>query len=221
MIKAIFYKEFIKTRFLMLLCLVLSIAMLTYLGLDVQREFRTSSGSSLCLTVLTKELIYYELYAYIPVLLGVIFALAQYLPEVYHKRLKLTFHLPISTNKIIATMLIYGLFMLLSIFGLSFLFAYYTVRMFFPIELSLRILYTMLPWFLAGVSAYGFASWIIVEASWRLRLINVLIAVSSLSLFYLNPFPEAYNCSLLLLLGLSIFSLFLIYLSADNFKSGL
>ncbi len=221
MLKSIFYKEWLKTKYALLLALVLSSAMLTYIGLDILKAFQTTSGTSICLTVLNGELIYFEPFAYLPVLVGLLIALAQYLPEMYHRRLKLTFHLPLSSRKIVFCMATYGLLLLLLIFGLNILTSYCIVNHFFPYEMQSRILLTTLAWYLAGFLTYGFTAWIIVEPSWKRRFFYSLIAGLCLYLMYVNAVPEAYNSSLWLLLLLVLFVASWIWLSVLRFKKGL
>ncbi len=221
MIKSIFYKEWLKTKYALLLCLLLSSGMITYIALDIIKAFQTSSGSSICLTVLNEELIYFELFAYVPVLLGLLVALAQYLPEIYQKRLKLTFHLPISSRKIVACMAGYGMLSLIVIFAINLLCSYFIVQHFFPWEMQSRILLTTMPWYIAGLMTYGFTSWIAVEPSWKIRIWNSFVAGLCLFLMYSNPFPEAYNSSLFLLFVVSLFIASWVWLSVLRFKRGI
>ncbi len=220
MIKSIFYKEWLKTKYALLLCLVLSSGMITYIALDIIKAFQTTSGSSICLTVLNEELVYFEPFAYLPVLVGLLIALAQYLPEVYQKRLKLTFHLPLSTRRIVICMAGYGLLLLFLIFGLNLLTSYCIVQHFFPYEMQSRILLTTLPWYIAGLMIYGFTAWIVVEPSWKQRLLNSFVAGLCLYLIYVNPFPEAYNSSLLFLFIVMLFIASWVWLSVLRFKQG-
>ncbi len=221
MLLSIFRKEFIKTWLFALLCLFISWGMLAYISIDVFKSYtKIESSASLCLDIMTKDLIYYENFAYIPVLIGLVLGISQFFPEVSQKRLKLTFHLPVNNNLILLTMLGYGLLVLTLIFGIDILALHYYINQFLPQELTSRIILTMLPYFLAGVATYGFTSWVIVEPNRKKQLINTALAVGIIYLYYQNPYPEAYNGSIFLIVFVAFWVVELVKISATNFKRG-
>ncbi len=59
-------------------------------------------------------------------------------------------------------------------------------------ELVAQIVGMLLPWYAAGWAAYLFAAWVILEPTWRRRLVNILMSVLLLRIFFLAPVPCAY-----------------------------
>ncbi len=117
-------------------------------------------------------------------------------PEMHHKCLKLTLHLPYPQLRMINLMLLYGLVVLLICFAANYvLMTVYMQGVLAPEHYS-RILLTALPWYLAGIAAYLLISWICLEPTWKRRVLNLVISVLLLRIFFLAPAPEAYNAFL-------------------------
>ena len=87
-------------------------------------------------------------------------------------------------------------------------------------ELVARILLTSLPWYLCGITGYLFAAWICLEPTWRRRIIDLLIAVGVVRIFFLSSVPEAYNCFLPWLVVYTAAAMLLPQLSVSRFKEG-
>lgn len=56
-----------------------------------------------------------------------------------------------------------------------------------------RILLTAAPWYICGYTAYLMTAWICLEPTWKLRIVNLLIAAGIVRIFFLLDKPEAYN----------------------------
>ena len=118
MFKAILYKEWIKLRWaviviagLTVLALAYSIGMINYY-IEFQGAFSNWMyviGKSLLL----KNIIFVK---YLPLITGLVFALIQFVPEMTNKRMRLSYHLPISEKKLLLSSVGFGyLFLLLDI----------------------------------------------------------------------------------------------------------
>lgn len=74
---------------------------------------------------------------YFPLLAGITVGLAQYIPEMVKKRLKLTLHLPLSENRILFVMLGYGLSTLFILFLIPYFLFLSGLSFHFPEEIGM------------------------------------------------------------------------------------
>lgn len=218
--KAIFYKEWIKTRLFWILAMVVSVSFVVYALLRINRVIGFKGVGHLWEILLQRDTVFIDILQYVPLIIGLIFGVVQFVPEVQQKRLKLTLHLPYAQNKMIVTMLVFGLMLLLSVFGLNFLMLGIYLDQVLAGELVGRILLTALPWYLAGIMAYLLTAWICLEPTWRRRVLYALIALGVLRICFLLPVPQAYDyfVGVLVLYTVSVtgFSL----LSVNRFREG-
>ena len=180
MIKAIFYKEWIKMRCFYPLSALFLFGATAYALLRVQRVITFKGAAHVWEVMLEKEVVFIDILQYLPALLGVLLAVVQFVPEMAQKRLKLTLHLPFPQWKMILLMSGIGLgaLALLFIVQTAVLWGYFHALL--APELVARILLTALPWYLAGLTLYLLTAWICLEPTWKRRLANLLIAVGDL-----------------------------------------
>ena len=174
MIKAIFYKEWIKMRCFYPLSALFLFGATAYALLRVQRVITFKGAAHVWEVMLEKEVVFIDILQYLPALLGVLLAVVQFVPEMAQKRLKLTLHLPFPQWKMILLMSGIGLgaLALLFIVQTAVLWGYFHALL-VP-ELVARILLTALPWYLAGLTLYLLTAWICLEPTWKRRLPDLL-----------------------------------------------
>ena len=220
MIKGIFYKEWIKMRWFCLVAALFLAGFTAYALLRVQRVITFKGAAHIWEVMLEKEVVFIDILQYLPVLLGVLLALVQFIPEMTHKRLKLTLHLPFPQRKMILLMMGVGLAALAVLSAVqAFVLWCYFHTLLAP-ELVSRILLTSLPWYLAGLALYPLAAWVCLEPTWRRRVADILVAVGVCRLFFLSETPQAYDGMLPWLLALLLCVLFFPLLSVYRFKQG-
>ncbi len=220
MIKAIFYKEWIKMRWFCLVAALFLAGFTAYALLRVQRVITFKGAAHIWEVMLEKEVVFIDILQYLPVLLGVLLALVQFIPEMTHKRLKLTLHMPFPQRKMILLMMGVGLAALAVLSAVqAFVLWCYFHTLLAP-ELVSRILLTSLPWYLAGLALYPLAAWVCLEPTWRRRVADILVAVGVCRLFFLSETPQAYDGMLPWLLALLLCVLFFPLLSVYRFKQG-
>ena len=218
--KAIFYKEWIKTRRYFPIALTVSVIFIIYALLGVQRVINFRGVAHLWEILLSRDVVFIETLTYIPLLAGLLLAIVQFVPEMQQKRLKLTLHLPYPQNRMLMLMLIAGLSELIVIYLIDYLILYVYLQNILAPELTDRILLTSLPWYIGGITAYSLTSWICLEPTWRRRIIDLLIAVGVVRIFFLSSVPEAYNCFLPWLVVYTAAAMLLPQLSVSRFKEG-
>ena len=218
--KAIFYKEWIKTRRYFPIAFIVSVIFIIYALLGIQRVINFRGVAHLWEILLSRDVVFIETLTYIPLLAGLLLAIVQFVPEMQQKRLKLTLHLPYPQNRMLMLMLIAGLSELTVIYLINYLILYAYLQNILAPELTDRILLTSLPWYIGGITAYSLTSWICLEPTWRRRIIDLLIAVGVVRIFFLSSVPEAYNCFLPWLVVYTAAAMLLPQLSVSRFKEG-
>ena len=174
--KAIFYKERIKIRRFYPLATAVLAGFTAYALLRIGRMYAFNGAASVWLAVLDRGDVLVDPLKYLPALVGAGLGLAQFLPEITQKRLKLTLHLPDSRRAMMLGMLGYGLVLLTVLFAVQLLAIGLYLRHLMAPELVHAVVSTTLPWYAAGFAGYLFAAWICIEPTWRQRLFDALIA---------------------------------------------
>ncbi len=220
MIKAIIYKEWLKTRLVFFITLAVAIVYALYVIMSLSRIETLRGVDHIWLLMLMRDQTFIDVFEYLPLMIGIAIAVAQMMPEMAQQRLKLTLHLPYSYSKTIVVMLLTGIVELLIIFVLQLgIVVIYDLSIIVP-ELVTRVIMTSLPWYLCGLHMYLFASAICLEGTWKHRIYLSLIAVGCLVIYFMQPTPEAYNRFLPIIVVFIIFSVLLPLRSIFRFKEG-
>jgi len=220
MIKSLFYKEWIKSRWVLLIIAVVFAGVIGYCFMNISRSMRVAGADHIWFMVVQKELTFADYIKYIPLFAGVLLALIQFIPEMISKRLKLTLHLPMPESRIFSTMLLFGIICLLFIYIISLLVLCLGLNQYFCTEVAAWSLSMTYPWFLGGLIAYLLTAWVCIEPVWRQRIFNTIIALLIISLFYFDEMPEAYNPFMPYLIVLIIVSSTFGFYSLIRFKDG-
>ena len=118
---AIFYKEWIKTRWYFLLAVITTLGFTGYCMLRINRVVEMKGAAHVWEVMMQRDAIFIEMLQYIPLIAGVLMAVVQFVPEMQRKCLKLTLHLPYPELKMTGNMLFSGLVLLLVCFASNFL----------------------------------------------------------------------------------------------------
>ncbi len=220
MIKAIFYKEWIKTRWYWLLALLLSTGFAVYAMLRIARVYSMKGAEHLWIVMIQRDAIFVDLLQFVPLFVGLAFALVQFVPEMHHKSFKLTLHLPIRATRAVAAMLSFGSVLLIATFALSLMLMWGYLQSVLAPELWRHIILSTLPWYLAGLAAYLLTAWISLEPTWKHRVINGVVALLLLRIYFMSPAPESYNSFLPLLAVVTLSYSLLSMLSLTRFRDG-
>lgn len=222
MYKALLSKEWLKTRRVFWTAMIISVLVACYAVMEMRTMIETRGMVALWLTMLQKDVSYVNVMKYIPLLVGLAVGAAQMIPEMSQKRLKLTLHLPVPTVRLIAVMLGMGVVQLMTIYLVqTTIIAVYDACI-LPAELVWRVIQTMLPWYLGGITAYFFVSAICLEGTWKMRVTLALLGVAILLVMYLRPDTMAAYDSMLFTIVIFIFMItVLTFGSVARFKEGL
>ena len=220
MIKSLIFKEWIKSRWILLIILIVFAGVTVYTFMNVSRGLRMAGGQHIWEMIVQKGITFASFVKYIPLLAGILLALAQYIPEMANKRLKLTLHLPLEESKVLLSMLFFGVVSLSVIFVAAYSALCIGFNHYFCTEVAQWNMDEALPWFLGGLTAYLLTSWVCIEPVWKQRVFNSIIAVLSVWLFYFDAAPEAYSPFLCYLVILIVLSISFSFYSLIRFKDG-
>mgnify|MGYP000263054468 CR=1 FL=1 len=155
MLRAIFYKEWLKTRWYYLVAVLLSLGFVGYVLLNFFRAAGLKGIAHLWEVMLLRDAVFVDLLQFVPLVVGLLFAVVQFVPEMQRKCLKLTLHLPCPELRMIGAMLLYGVLLLGALFAVSLGVLFVAFRAVLAPELVRHILLTAAPWYAAGLSARG------------------------------------------------------------------
>ena len=220
MIKAIFYKEWLKVRWFYFVANVALLSFTIYSILKISRVIKIKGVEHLWEVMLYRDAIFIDMLKYVPLIIGILLAVVQFIPEMNKKCLKLTLHLTCSNMKMVMTMVLSGFVILVASFSVSLI----TLKIFlsnhFAGELQSQVIMTSLPWYIAGILSYFLVSWVCLEPTWKRRVVNLIISAIVLKIFFFSSKPQAYNDFLPWLMIYSISALTLSWLSVIRFKAG-
>ncbi len=220
MCNSIFYKEWIKSRKILLLLSIVFTGMIAYLFMSISQDFRVSGAVSVWGNVITKDMPLVSLLKWLPLASGILLALAQFTPEMQNKRLKLTLHLPLSETSIITCMLLYGIVVMLVLLACTSLIVLWGLNLYFAREIIVATCWVAAPWLLAGPIAYLFTSWICIEPVWIRRILYAFTGICGLSFCFITAHSGAYSPFIPYLLAWTIISFAFPFYSAIRFKEG-
>ena len=217
---SLFYKEWIKTRWYLLLALLSVTGVTTYSLLRIGRVADLKGMGHLWEVMLARDVIFIDSLQYVPLLMGILLALVQFVPEMQRKCLKLSLHLPYPHFQTVGTMLLFGLLALCGCFAAVYLLLFVCLHGILAPELYRHILLAALPWHLAGIAAYLLVGWICLEPSWKRRIFNLAVSIPLIWVYFLSPVPEAYNGFLSWLALYTLSTGCLAWLSVARFLEG-
>ncbi len=218
--KSIFYKEWLKIRLVYALSLFASIAAVFIIYSTVRHDLLVIPANEYVRRMLYEGLVYYSLIKFFPAAIGIIIGLAQFVPEVTEKRIKLTLHLPLNEEKAGLKMICFGIISLISLFGLQFLLLTLIGGYYFPEEVIRMMSLTLLIWFFSGFAAYFFVALITIEPLWKYRMFYIVIGGLFLNMFFLQTRAGSYRLVILYMLGLVLLSSISILYSLYRYRKG-
>lgn len=220
MIRAIFYKEWIKIGWYWLLALVASIGFAGFAMLRVARACTLKGAAHIWQVMIDRDAIFIDLLQYLPLLIGLGLAIVQFVPEMQRKSFKLTLHLPIKATTAVGVMQLYGASMLILAYIPAIVIMFGYLQGIMAPELWQRILCSSAPWYMAGLAAYFFTAWIALEPTWSRRIIDGVIALLFIRIYFQPAKPEAYNDFMPLLTVVTLLLPLLSILSLTRFRDG-
>ena len=219
--KAIFYKEWIKSRTFLLTLVLVFAGATAYTLLNLTKVVQFNGGSAVWTALIQRDTVLIESLKYLPAVAGALLAAVQFLPEILQKRIKLTLHLPYPQGKMLFMMYVYGIAVLLTVFACQAAVTSAVLTKWVVCELNARIMATAAVWYLAGLATYIWVTAICLEPTWKIRVVLIVILAALLDIMFLSKVPESYNGFLPWLALYILAGQALIYHSIARFKEGI
>lgn len=219
MYKALIYKEWLKTRWAYLSLVILSFLTLTYIAISLAHDVEFNTPKGMLSFIIYYKYSFFSDIKYIILASGLVMAIVQFFPEMTADRLKLTLHLPVEEKKLLLQMISIGLIFLSALYIIIVISILIISSVHFPTEISTNSFVTMIPWLMAGFTAYLAIATVIVEPIWA-RRIELLVVFIGYLFFFDISLDYSTSAILLLLLASSFFGLFIL-ISGYHFKRGI
>lgn len=196
MIKSVFLKEWLKVRKVWLFAIGVNLCMLAYLLLTVRHQFKVEHSEMIWYWAFELRRLLYDSVKYVPLLTGVMIAIAQFLPEMISNRFRLSLHLPIRADMLVWSWVGFGALMGGLIMAMDAVGLYLIMSGWFPGEAAWSAVLTASPWFLAGWIAYFGVTLIMMEPQMRQRLFYLVLTLAFLALLYQEKGYQEYDKAL-------------------------
>lgn len=220
MFKSVVYKEWIKTKWFLIILTFIGLLAVGNIFLKVQHNIAFNEANKYWYLILFQNHQFFKSLKFVPLFIGLTIALVQYIPEIMDKRVKLTFHLPINENKILIMMLGYGTISLLASYVLLFSLFTGLSNHFLATEIVNATIISVTPWFLAGFAAYFLAALIILEAIWKYRIAYFISTCAFILLFFEINIAGGYSPVNLKMTILTLLISISLLFSAYRFRKG-
>lgn len=215
MLKSICYKEWLKIGKIAIILFIVGMLIIAGIYLTVRHDLVLSDAEKIWDMVINQKYLYFSIFKFFPLIFGLLIGVAQFIPEIMEKRIKLSLHLPLNEEEVILKMVAFGMGTVITVFLALFLFFYGWGLVYFPFEIVKMASLTVLPWFLSGLAVYFLAAYIILEPIWKYRIFYMISAAVFVSIFYKSNVAGAYGPSITMLvlciLMASLSSIFSIY----------
>ncbi|MCG8339625.1 MAG: hypothetical protein MJE63_34380 [Proteobacteria bacterium] len=218
MLKSVFFKEYLKIRWLFFTLAALNLVLMIYIFIDTRQLFIMDHAEMVWYRVLHLGQIHYDDLKYAPIATGIVLAFIQYLPEMMGERLRLSLHLPVSPHRLIMVHVLVGLAAIGLIIALDLVALALLTYRFFPVEVVWISFLTALPWCMAGVAAYLGLTFGLLEPGFLPKLFNIAIAAGLANLFLYPAEPGGYVYILLALFLLVLFMIPAVLLPAYRYR---
>lgn len=219
-LRALIFKEWLKIRWVLWGALLISLGVLTLIALEQRQLFRNNKPFDVWFMVIFRRRLFYAELRFIPLAIGVISGLAQFVPEIIKKRLRLAFHLPVSETGLILTMQLIGLTAsLLTSLGLLAGLALIT-HWYYPAEIVFSAVITLLPWLLAGWMGYSATVTVLIEPVWFRRIVLLAIYFGLIRFFFAGFSYGDYSLSWGWYVLLTLATTMPVFLSGHRFRRG-
>jgi hypothetical protein len=220
MLKSLLYKEWIKIRLVVWIALGLSLMALINIFLKVRHDILFVDASNYWYSFLFRGVTFFSILKFLPFIVGLSIAIAQYFPETVNKRIKLTFHLPASENGLLIWMHAFGALVLLTLFLVVLGIFTAGSAIFFPSNIIRASLLTMMPWFLGGMATYFLVALILLEPMWLFRGLYAAVAAGFITIFYTGASIGGFKPVLIPLALITLLLSFVVLFSGYRFRKG-
>ncbi len=175
LLRAVAYKESIKTRHSILLLTLFNIAVLFWNFLSVRRLFMLDHSEVVWYRVMDLGQVPYTSLSMIPPLTALIFCAVQFLLEMRDARIRISLHTPCDSSIMVLAHAFYGILFLTTLFALDALLLFFTMHHYFPYEVAISAVYDAMPWFVSGLFVYLGGCFVLLEPQIKRKALGFIL----------------------------------------------
>ncbi len=218
-LSAIFYKEIIKTRYMMLLLFAANMLYMAWNFIVLRRLFIQDHSEVVWYRTINLGQIPYDDLMFIPFITAIIYCIFQLLQEMRDGRIRIALHAPCDSSLIVLLHTLFGMAFLTAIFACDALILYASIVYYYPTEVGISALITTLPWFIAGFYVYLGGAFVLLEPQPKRKALAAIVCLGLCIPLFLYTNAGFYVDILpyfILLIPIMFYS---IALSADDYRN--
>lgn len=219
LIQSIFYREWHKTRLIVIGSFVITISIMLYILLSFAHDVRASGLTTIVRDIAVNNLQPLAIFKLVPTILGALLAIGQFIPEVTDDKLKLTLHLPFNEHYILATLLGYGTLALSAVLSVGMLLSM-IIGKYVPFTMLNYIIISVHPWLASGLITYALVAASIIEPYWARRISLLPIMLTFQFILLLDSQPMALSESWLFMIFSIVVSYIAPFYNMIRYKNG-
>ncbi len=216
---AIFYKESIKTRSMMLLLFVANMVYMAWNFIILRRLFIQDHSEVVWYRTINLGQTPYEGLMFVPFVTAIIYCLFQFLQEMRDGRIRIALHAPCDSCLVVLLHTLFGMTFLLAVFACDALILYLSIIKYYPTEVGISALITTLPWFIAGFYAYLGGAFVLLEPQPKRKYLAAVVCFGLCVPLFLYKNTGFYVDILPFFLALIPCMFYCITLSADDYRN--
>ncbi len=172
---AIFYKEAIKTRHMMLLLFAANMLYMAWNFIILRRLFMQDHSEVVWYRTVNLGQIPYDGMMFVPFVTGVIYCIFQFLQEMRDGRIRIALHAPCDSCLVVLLHALFGMCFLTGLFACDAVILYISMVNYYPPEVGISALITTLPWFIAGFYVYLGGAFVLLEPQPKRKVLAALV----------------------------------------------
>ncbi len=216
---AVFYKEIIKTRYMMLLLFVSNMMFMLWNFIVLRRLYIQDHSEVVWYRTVNLGQIPYDDLMFIPFITAIIFCLFQFLQEMRDGRIRIALHAPYDSCFIVLLHTLFGIVFLSAVFTIDAFILFISIIDYYPVDVGISAIITSLPWFTAGFYAYLGGAFVLLEPQPKRKALAGIVCFGLCIPLFLYTKTGFYIDILPFFILLIPFMLYSIALSADDYRN--
>lgn len=219
MLKALIYKEFLKTKNIIFIFLIMLIMVIFKTYLDAKNAFEYNDGVNVVLFIAQKHVFDFNYLDFICPIFAILLAVYQFYKEVNDAKIRLHLHLPLSYIKLISFLIFSGIVFLGVIFILVTIGYYFILNHFYPPQIFNAVLSKLIPIFLLSLLCYICVMISFLEPKMIRKFVyliatyfifNTFMKLNNIA-FFISEYANFYIIFIILIYILTSYSVFVMY----------
>ncbi len=216
---AIFFKESIKTRYIMLLLFAANMLYMLWNFISLRRLYMQDHSEVVWYRTVNLGQIPYDGLMFVPFITAIIFCIYQFLQEMRDGRIRIALHAPYDSSLLVLVHAFFGVVFLGAVFAFDALILYISMTNYYPTDVGISALITTLPWFIAGFYAYFGGAFVMLEPQPKRKALAGIVCFGLCLPLFMYTKTGFYVDILPFFILLIPFMFYSIALSADDYRN--